>query len=183
MPPMKVALLGAAGTGKTSLTRALTQALADPSAAPDDWQISDESPLQRLLQALASAHPALDLNTALKLDTPEWVQVLKVQRSFDYSLLLALDVGPANVNTDNAAVAQRLQMDALLRRTLVQAQIPFQVIYGQGEERLAQALSALKRSPAVREARRKPWVWACDKCSDPACEHRLLSDLLASRQT
>jgi hypothetical protein len=74
-------------------------------------------------------------------------------------------------------------MDALLRQTLLQAQIPFQVIYGLGEERLAQALSALKRSPTVREARRKPWVWACDKCSDPACEHRLLSDLLASRQT
>jgi nicotinamide riboside kinase len=180
---MKVALLGAAGTGKTSLARALTQALAHSSAAPDDWQISDESPLQRLLQGLASAHPTLDLTTALKLDTPEWVQALEVQRGFDYALLLALDVRPTNVNAESDAVARRLQMDALLRQTLVQAQIPFQVIYGQGEERLAQALSALKRSPAVREARRKPWVWACDKCSDPACEHRLLSDLLASRQT
>ena len=178
---MKVALLGAAGTGKTSLARAL--ALASATAAPDDWQISDESPLQHLLQALASAHPTLDLTTALKLDTPEWVQALEVQRGFDHTLLLALDVGPANVNADHAAVAQRLQMDALLRQILVQAQIPFQVIYGLGEDRLAQALSALKRSPAVREARRKPWVWACDKCSDPACEHRLLSDLLASRQT
>ncbi len=182
MPPMKVALLGAAGTGKTSLARALTQALAGPSAAPDDWQISDESPLQRLLQTLASAHPALDPSAARQLDSREWTQALEVQRSFDYALLLALDVGPANVNANNAAVAQRLQMDALLRQTLVQAQIPFQVIYGLGEDRLAQALSALKRSPAVREARRKPWVWACDKCSDPACEHRLLSDLLASRQ-
>ena len=181
MPPMKVALLGAAGTGKTSLARALKLALAGPSAAPDDWQISDESPLQRLLQTLASAHPTLDLTTALKLDTPEWVQALEVQRGFDHTLLLALDVGPTQAN--NAHTAQRLRMDALLRQTLVQAQIPFQVIYGQGEERLAQALSALKRSPAVREARRKPWVWACDKCSDPACEHRLLSDLLASRQT
>ena len=180
---MKVALLGAAGTGKTSLARALTQALAHSSAAPDDWQISDESPLQHLLQALASAHPTLDLTTALKLDTPEWVQALEVQRGFDHTLLLALDVGPTQAN--NAHTAQRRRMDALLRQTLVQAQIPFQVIYGQGEERLAQALSALKRSPAVREARRKPWAWAwaCDKCSDPACEHRLLSDLLASRQT
>ena len=157
------------------MARAL--ALAHPSAAPD-WRISDESPLQHLLQALASAHPALDLHTVLKLDAPEWVQALEVQRGFDHTLLLALDVAL----TDNAAAAQRLRMDALLRQTLVQAQIPFQVIYGLGEDRLAQALSALKRSPAVREARRKPWVWACDKCSDPACEHRLLSDLLASRQ-
>ena len=180
---MKVALLGAAGTGKTSLARALALALADSSTAPDVWQISDESPLQRLLQALASAHPALDPTTARQLDSPEWVQALEVQRSFDHTLLLALDVRPTNVNAESDAVARRLQMDALLRQTLVQGKIPFQVIYGLGEDRLAQALSALKRSPAVREARHKPWVWACDKCSDPACEHRLLSDLLASRQT
>jgi nicotinamide riboside kinase len=181
MPPMKVALLGAAGTGKTSLARALALALANPSAAPDEWQISDESPLQRFLQPLAS--PSLDQTTARQLDSPEWVQALAVQRGFEHTLLLALDVEPANVKANKAAMAQRLRMDALLRQTLLQAQIPFQVIYGLGEERLAQALSALKRSPAVREARRKPWVWACDKCSDPACEHRLLSDLLASRQT
>ena len=177
---MKVALLGAAGTGKTSLARALTLALDDSSAAPDDWQISDECPLQRLLLAQASDHPALELHTALKLDTPEWLQALDLQRGFDTTLLLALDVGPTHANSTGAA--QRQHMDALLRQTLGQAQIPFQVIYGLGEDRLAQALSALKRSPAVREARRKPWVWACDKCSDPACEHRLLSDLLASRQ-
>lgn len=181
---MKVALLGAAGTGKTSLARALALALVDPSAAPDDWQISDESPLQRVLQALASAHPTLDLTKALQLDSPEWAQAIAVQRSFEHTLLLALDVGPvnANANANTAAVAQRLRMDVLLRQALVHAQIPFQVIYGLGEDRLAHALSALKRSPAVREARRKPWVWACDKCSDPVCEHRLLSELLASRQ-
>ena len=183
MPPMKVALLGAAGTGKTSLARALTLALANSPAAPDDWHIIDESPVQRLLQAVASANPTLDQTTALKLETPEWLQALEAQRGFDYSLLLALDVGSANASANGVDTAQRLRMDALLRQALVQAQIPFQVIYGLGEDRLAQALSALKRSPAVREARRKPWVWACDKCSDPACEHRLLSDLLASRQT
>jgi hypothetical protein len=177
---MKVALLGAAGTGKTSLARALMLALSNSSVAPEDWQISDESPLQRLLQARTNANPALDLSTALELETPEWLQAFKVQRGFDHTLLLALDVVPANANSADAA--QRLRMDALLRQTLVQAQIPFQVIYGLGEDRLTQALSALKCSPAVREARRKPWVWACDKCSDPACEHRLLSDLLASRQ-
>ena len=180
---IRIALLGAESTGKTSLTRALTQALAGPSAAPGDWQISDESPLQRLLQALASAHPALDQTTARQLDSPEWVQALEVQRSFDHTLLLALDLGPTNANANSTDTAQRHRMDALLRQALAQAQIPFQVIYGLGEDRLAQALTTLKRSPAVREARRKPWVWTCDKCSDPVCEHRLLSDLLASRQT
>ena len=26
-----------------------------------------------------------------------------------------------------------------------------------------------------------PWVWSCEKCSDPQCEHRLLTALLAQR--
>jgi len=79
----------------------------------------------------------------------------------------------------------------LLRRSLTQAGVPFQVIYGNGNERLAQALTALTawQSPEAKletaaaqtPSPRQPWVWACDKCSDPVCEHRLLSDLLLNR--
>ena len=29
---------------------------------------------------------------------------------------------------------------------------------------------------------RTTWAWTCDKCSDPACEHRLFSDLVAGRR-
>jgi len=108
--------------------------------------------------------------------------VLTQQRGFDHHLLLALDIpAPLAAGTAHSA-AQRQQVDALLRSTLVQARLPFQVIYGLGEHRLAQALAALGKPAAESGASRKPWVWVCDKCSDPVCEHRMLSDLLASRE-
>jgi nicotinamide riboside kinase len=186
MKPVKVAVMGAAGTGKSALTRALKQrlspALSDSLASTGaadapGWLITDESPLQIWL---ASQTPqSLQAEQA---DATGLQAVLTQQRGFDHHLLLALDIpAPLAAGTAHSA-AQRQQMDALLRSTLVQARLPFQVIYGLGEHRLAQALAALGKPTAESGASRKPWVWVCDKCSDPVCEHRLLSDLLASRQ-
>ena len=186
MKPVKVAVLGAAGTGKTALTRALKQtltpALSDSLASngafdAPGWYITDESPLQIWL---ASQTPqSLQAEQA---DATGLQAVLTQQRGFDHHLLLALDIpAPLAAGTAHSA-AQRQQIDALLRSTLVQARLPFQVIYGLGEQRLAQALAALGKPAAESGSGRKPWVWVCDKCSDPVCEHRLLSDLLASRQ-
>lgn len=191
MKPVKVAVLGAAGTGKTALTRALKQtltpALSDSLAsngAADEpgWLITDESPLQIWLSSQTPQSLQAEQADATGLQT-----VLTQQRGFDHHLLLALDIPALDIPAPLAAGMahggdQRQQMDALLRRTLVQAGLPFQVIYGLGEHRLAQALVALGKPAAESGAGRKPWVWVCDKCSDPVCEHRLLSDLLASRQ-
>lgn len=88
----------------------------------------------------------------------------------------------------NSWSAAREASDRQIRATLDHAGIAYRVIYGLGEERLQHALQAcgslpgqspLQRAPAGKKAR--PWAWMCEKCSDPACEHRLLSDLLASR--
>lgn len=75
-----------------------------------------------------------------------------------------------------------------IRSSLAAAGMAFCVLYGSTPQRLAQALAAVHRVQPGRPfqdeqpaARSKPWVWACDKCSDPVCEHRLLSDLLAQR--
>ena len=186
MKPVKVAVLGAAGTGKTALTRALKQtltpALSDSLASTvaadaPGWLITDESPLQQWLTEQTS-----ESLLAEQADSTALQAALRKQHGFDHHLLLALDIpAPLAAGTAHSA-AQRQQMDALLRRTLVQARLPFQVIYGLGEQRLAQALVALGKPAAEPGAGRKPWVWVCDKCSDPVCEHRLLSDLLASRQ-
>jgi len=78
--------------------------------------------------------------------------------------------------------------DQSIRSALATANTPFCVVYGSAPQRLAQALGAIEHlqpGPPLREpqheARGKAWVWVCDKCSDPVCEHRLLSDLLAQR--
>ena len=91
---------------------------------------------------------------------------------------------------DREATQRREQVDALVRSHLQSAQVPFQVVYGEGEQRLHSALGALvaagvlpphmaKRAPGGDT--RRAWQWNCEKCSDPACEHRLFTQLREAR--
>lgn len=80
--------------------------------------------------------------------------------------------------------------DQSIRSALAAANMAYCVLYGSTPQRLAQALGAVERlQPGLPlqeqqpSNRSKPWVWVCEKCSDPVCEHRLLSDLLARRAT
>jgi hypothetical protein len=153
----RIAVLGASGTGKTWLAGQLKQALADATPA---LHIDDDP-------ALAVSHLRHGAVLLMGLDL---CQPLPAQR----------------------------QADLALRKTLTEQGTPFQVIYGQGQNRLLNALQALQAAePSIGQPapqgdtdsnananakpKRKPWVWACEKCSDPVCEHRLLSDLLAKR--
>lgn len=95
------------------------------------------------------------------------------------TLLMGLDLPapPAFSGLQQAA-------DQALRNTLAQSGISYQVVYGQGEQRLRSALSALQGAGIAsgEQASGPRWAWACDNCSDPQCERRLLSDLLAARE-
>jgi hypothetical protein len=86
--------------------------------------------------------------------------------------------------------------DKATRAALCKADAAYQVIYGNDDESLEQLIRAIEKLctvPPVNTvpAHRKPrntddaaaWMWLCDKCSDPQCEHRLLTDLLELRQT
>jgi hypothetical protein len=76
----------------------------------------------------------------------------------------------------------------LWRTWLHQRQWPYQVVYGIGQEgrtQLAHALAAderLKGLPGLltRAEVAPRWLGACERCADPACEHRLFSQLLGS---
>ena len=184
---VSVALLGATGTGKKSLALALTQALATtPTSAATttlSWQITTDTPLQRLLEQAPFSATHTDRLT-FSTESTEFQEALAQQHRFDHTLLLGLDLAPSARTLDLQSTGERSRMDTLLRRSLTQAEVPYQVIYGKGDERLRQALtalSALSAPPTDTSSPRKPWVWACDKCSDAVCEHRLLSDLLLDR--
>jgi hypothetical protein len=91
---------------------------------------------------------------------------------------------------ESAAQAHQQAADQSLRAALAAGGVAYCVLYGSAPQRLAQALGAVERllpglaqqKPApVRGEGNKAWAWVCDKCSDPVCEHRLLSDLLAQR--
>ncbi len=85
-------------------------------------------------------------------------------------------------------------LDQSIRLELELAGTAYEVLYGTPQDRLAQALQVAEKRlnksstapipPQVQaELARKPWVWICDKCSDPQCEHQLLTQLLARRAT
>jgi hypothetical protein len=91
---------------------------------------------------------------------------------------------------ESAALAHQQAADQSIRAALAAGGAAYCVLYGNAPQRLTQALGAVERllpglpqqTPApVRRDGNKAWVWVCDKCSDPVCEHRLLSDLLAQR--
>lgn len=138
--PCRIAVLGAPGTGRTTLERELTAHLG--------------------------AHGFAVVTT----DSIE---------QCDAALLLGLDL-PAS---DGAP--QREAADARLRTLLQRAQVRYHVVYGTGPQRLHAALLALEAAgvlppgtaPRPSEDGARRWTWACEKCSDPDCEHRLFTQL------
>jgi hypothetical protein len=85
------------------------------------------------------------------------------------------------------APASPTPIDEMLRKALMDANLGFAVVHGEGAEQLANAWNAINAA-ADPDARRSAargataaWSWSCDKCSDPACEHKLFSDLIAKR--
>jgi len=126
---MRIAILGAPGSGKT-------------------W----------LAQALHDHRPELQIN-----DSPP---VATLQPSdVDRILLTGLDL-PGTTLAQQAA-------DAALRTALQQAGLTYGVVYGQGTQRLRQALRLItpEDGPPPR------WTGLCGKCADPDCEFRLFTGL------
>ena len=162
--PLRIALLGAARSGKTQLAAELMAALNRSPVETTPLLIADDPPLATVLPTAASAKAGAC--------------------GFDQVLLMGLDLSAGGKAPGQEAADQQL------RQALSQAGVSYTVIYGLGPARLANALGALhgltpcrqpQPLPATGIQARSPWVWACDTCSDPQCERRLLSDLLARR--
>lgn len=120
-------------------------------------------------------------------DRSLWPSAIKEQRTYGLTLLMGLDLPwvPDGLFRDGPAL--RTATDAVLRRELQAASIPFQTLYGPLDSRAQQALRAigtlLERSLVSEDPHwaqgRRPWT--CEKCSDPDCEHRLFTHLLQQR--
>jgi nicotinamide riboside kinase len=108
---------------------------------------------------------------------------LERQRGYHATLLTGLDLPWVADGLQRDGPHVREPVDAMVREALATAGVPFRTVYGQGPERLASALAAL--APALpggigetgAAPFARPWVWTCDKCSDPDCEHRLFTSL------
>ena len=140
--------------------------------------------LSELAVALEKAMHALDPHM-MRLTAADAGALPASLAGFDLVLLAGVEP-PAPAQSRETA-------DHSIRAALAQDAVSYRVLYGTAGERLAHALQAVESLlPAAgrpRQATRpsglksQPWVWMCDKCGDPQCEHRLLTALLARRDS
>ena len=106
------------------------------------------------------------------------------QRRYDTTLVMGLDLPWVADGLHRQSPGVRDTVDGCLRAELARAGLPFRVVYGDGAQRLDGALAALDAAPKTATASPRgdaAWVWNCEKCSDPECEHRLFSRMLRPR--
>lgn len=170
---MKIAILGAKCTGKTQLTRALTQALVSRigDTASKDFLIADTPALM------------VAISRDVLFNDASWYPVaLEQHRGYDLTLVMGLDLPPGapdGVQRDGPCSQSRV--DARLREVLQTNKLDYTVVYGTGADRTDCALQTIlhhTQKPNVRATRPSAWRWSCEKCSDSDCEHRLFSELV-----
>jgi nicotinamide riboside kinase len=210
---MKIALLGAESTGKTRLARDLAahlsgqhQSVLVVSEVLREWceregrtpQPDEQMPIaqeqeRRVDAAAAQANWVIADTTALMVaiysamlfdDGALYSFALQRQRSYDLTLVTGLDLPWVADGLQRVGPQVREPVDALVRAALTRAGVNYQVVYGQGEERLANALVAMNSiaisagctgATGLISLKNQPWTWSCDKCSDPDCERHLFT--------
>jgi nicotinamide riboside kinase len=119
-------------------------------------------------------------------DRSLYAEALAAQAGYTITLLTALDLPWVADGMQRDGPHVREPVDALVRAALARAGIAYGVVHGRGPQRLASAWTALNGAsgaepPVSSGLAGAGWNWTCEKCSDPACEHRLFTDLLSRR--
>ena len=203
-----VALLGAESTGKTELVARMAQTLREqghevhvvPEVLREFCEQLGRTPMaheqmdiareQTRRIELAARQPGIVLadTTALMIavysdyifqDRSLYPLAIEAHQQADLTLLTALDL-PWQADgfvRDGAHV--REPVDGLIRQALLNAALPFSVVRGQGDARLANAMSIWAHADVVEAVEagrvsRKPWRWLCEKCDDADCEQHWL---------
>ncbi len=209
---MKIALLGAESTGKSALGQQLTQYFQTQGQSVRhvheylrEWcDQHQRTPLQHEQLAIATEQQyrvasAPTCDHLIADTTPLMVAVysdlifndislydmaIAHQRSYDFTLLMGLDMPWVADGLQRDGAHVREPVDALIRQALTQANIPYHVVYGTGIARLQSALRCLgikdstPNDTMLETGHTQLKNWQCDRCSDPNCERRLFSRLL-----
>jgi nicotinamide riboside kinase len=213
---VKIALLGAESTGKTQLSAELADSLrgqghrvAIVGEVLREWCVregrtprpEEQLPIakeqeRRVDEAAAGSDIVIADTTSVMVaiysamlfeDGTLYRFALERQRGYHATLLTGLDLPWVADGLQRDGPHVREPVDALVREALARAGVSYRTVYGQGPDRLANALAAI--APALPGGARdkgadeqgRPWVWTCDKCSDPDCEHRLFTSLARER--
>ena len=149
--------------------------------APPGGVIADTTPLMTAVYS----HMLFD-------DDSLYPMALAHQALYDITLVTGLDLPWVADGLQRDGPHVRGPVDTLVRQALERAGIAYRVVYGQGHQRLNNALLALGlpgEDDAARTTRENAQfainegrtVWQCNECSDPECEHKLFTGLLAKR--
>jgi nicotinamide riboside kinase len=208
---MKIAILGAESTGKSTLAAALEAHLwatgihvcrvdeylrewcdiHQRTPRQDEQQHIAQVQMARLLKApvghvvIADTTPVMTaVYSQLKFGDHSLDKLaVEHQRLFDVTLLTGLDIPWQSDGLQRDGAHVRDAVDQRVRHLMSQADLPFQVVYGTGRQRLSNALLALgQQGPAwaqqlQRQEARLKWRGPCDSCGDGDCEHRLFTEL------
>jgi nicotinamide riboside kinase len=199
-----IALLGAESTGKTTLAHALCErlrasgrrvalveeALREFCVRENRVPRADEQAAIAQLQsqriaAAARAHELVVADTSALMvavysrllfdDASLIAPALAEQHRYRATLLTALDLQWAADGHIRDGAHVRAPVDALLRAALHDGGIGFAVIAGSGEQRLANALRAVRATLQNEPAIASRWRHLCAECSDPDCERHLFA--------
>jgi nicotinamide riboside kinase len=205
---MKIAILGAECTGKTSLAQALATSLqrehpgtvwvaeylrewcdAHGRTPRADEQAHIAHIQMQRMQAHATA-PVVLSDTAPVMtavysdvlfgDPSLYALALAQHRNFDLTLLTGLDIAWVGDGIQRDGETARQQVDQRLRERLEQHGVAYSMVYGSGDARTRCARQAIDYALGKPgpDSPQSHWKWNCEKCSDPDCEHRLFSALL-----
>jgi hypothetical protein len=129
------------------------------------------------LRLAIAAHPEVDPNAF------DWLAASNGPDAAGSDICLLLSWDESRSESSGQGLAG-LQAHQALRQALLAQQQPFTVLRGTPTQQVQQALAALARRhtalmPAGAQTLGRPgWQSLCEKCDDPQCEHRLLSQLL-----
>jgi len=215
----RIAILGAESTGKSWLVKALTAVMRSRGQSVDSvdevlrsWcEREGRTPLAHeqidIAQTQAQAVLRIQQDVVISDTTPLMTAVyshmlfddeslypmaLAHQALYNSTLVMGLDLPWVADGLQRDGPHVQGPVDTLVRQALERAGIAYRVVYGQGHQRLNNALLALglpgedvtarttreNAQFAINEGRT---VWQCNECSDPACEHKLFTGLLAKR--
>lgn len=211
---MKIALLGAESTGKSQLALALAARLQLSGLAVHrvdeylrEWcEIHQRTPRQdeqlHIVETQIARVLAAPINSVVIADTTPLMTAvyshmlfnddsldaltLAHQAVYDITLLTGLDVPWVSDGLQRDGPHVREPVDQRVRHMLGLAGLPYQVVYGTGEQRLENALFSIARqAPHLAKQLERPqpptrWSGPCDNCGDGDCEHRLFTNLVKS---
>lgn len=204
-----IAVLGAESTGKTELAAGLATRLNQRGIAttlvseylrewceregrtpqPREQAAIAEEQTRRIAEAAKLGVVVADTTSVMTAvysdmlfdDDSLYANALEAQRGYAVTLLTALDLPWVADGMQRDGPHVREPVDAIVRAALGRASVPYAVVHGRGNERLASAWNALNLAVQSESRTSSGWRWSCDKCSDPVCEHSLFTDLLAKK--